>query len=304
MMRPVPFDDHAINELIVAAGTGSVSSRPVDRASVTSKLLLGLAPRDFQQIAPLLRRVPLRPRQTLVEPNIPVREVYFIERGIAGIVSRSRHDRPIEVSMIGCLGLVGLPAVLGTNRSPFRCVVQIPGAALRMSAEDLQQAMQESPGFRQLLMNYVQALMVQQAQVTLCNTRHRIKQRVARWLLMGLDRLEGNTLPVTHDLLGRMLGVRRAGVTVVISEMEASGVLCRSRGEVTILDRDELERSACDCYSLIRSEYERLIVHPSGVCNGLGSERSPALGAERREPPASADSTLPYGKAGPPACLP
>jgi CRP-like cAMP-binding protein len=299
MMSLVPFPDRPTNAFVASPGL----SRPVDQTSVTNKLLLGLEPRDFQHIAPLLRRVPLRPRQTLIEPNIPVREVYFIERGIASIVSRSRGERPIEVGMIGCLGLVGLPAVLGTNRSPFRCIMQISGAALRMSAEDLQHTMQESAGFRQLLMNYMQALMVQQAQITLCNTRHMIKQRVGRWLLMGLDRLEGNALPVTHDLLGRMLGVRRAGVTVVVSEMEASGILCRGRGQVTILDRDKLERSACDCYSLIRREYDRLIVHHSGSCDGFASDRSPGFGVDRSEPPASADSALPCGEAGRPPVI-
>jgi CRP-like cAMP-binding protein len=227
---------------------------------VANRLLLGLAPAELRQIVGLLHTVPLRPRQILVEPNIPVRDVYFIEHGIAGVMSRSEQHRPMEISMIGCWGLVGLPAVLGTGRSPFRCIVHVPGTALRMSGTDLQRAMRDVPAFHQMLMNYVQARMVQQAQITVCNARHRVKQRVARWLLMGLDRLEGRAIPVTHDLLGRMLGIRRAGVSVVISEMETAGVLRRGRGQLEILDRAELERSACRCYGFIRREYERLIM--------------------------------------------
>jgi CRP-like cAMP-binding protein len=227
--------------------------------SIQNKLLRALAPEELRKLVPRLRPVPLRPRQVLVEPNIPVREVYFIEDGIAGVISRSKQRRPMEISMVGRWGLVGLPAVLGTGRSPFRCVVQVPGKALRMQAEDLQRAMRETAAFQQILLNYVQARMVQQAQITVCNARHRVRERVARWLLMGLDRLDGTAIPVTHDLLGRMLGIRRAGVTVVISEMEAEGILRRGRGKLEILDRDRLGQTACHCHGFIRREYERLI---------------------------------------------
>jgi CRP-like cAMP-binding protein len=278
-MQPAPT-----KEFVASTGATIRFDRLVDQRPIANKLLLGLEPREFRQIAPLLRRVPLRPRQTLVEPNVTVREVYFIEQGTASIISRSRQQRPIEVSMIGCMGLAGLSAVLGTNRSPFRCVVQIPGAALQMSAADLQRAMEEIPRFRQLLMNYVQARMIQQAQITVCNSRHRVKQRVARWLLMGLDRLEGNSVPVTHDLLARMLGIRRAGVTDAISEMVANGILCGGRGQLTILDREKLEQWTCDCYRFIRREYDRLIVHAPGTC---GDSRSslPLAGGEREGEP-------------------
>jgi CRP-like cAMP-binding protein len=254
--------------------------RRVDPCSIRNKLLLCVGLRGLQHIAPRLHRVPLRARQILVEPNIPVRDVYFIEHGIAGVVSRSKQHRPIEISMIGQWGLVGMPAVLGTNRSPFRCIVQIPGTALRMPAEDLQQTMENVPGFRQLLMNYVQARMVQQAQITVCNTRHCVSQRVARWLLMSLDRLEGDSVPVTHDLLGRSLGIRRAGVTVVISKMEAEGILRRARGELSILDREQLERSACHCYSFIRREYDRLLL-PASDCATVPMRRVPLVALSR-----------------------
>jgi CRP-like cAMP-binding protein len=231
----------------------------IHRSSIRNKLLLRLTPISLKQLSPFLHRTPLRARQILVEPNVRVGAVYFIEEGIAAIVSRSEQGRPMEVAMIGSWGVAGVPAILGTYRSPFRCIVQIPGTALRMSAFDLQQAMDQVPEFRQVLMNYIQARMVQQAQVTICNARHSVQERVARWLLMGVDRLESNSVPVTHDLIGRMLGVRRAGVTVAIRELEAKGLVRHERGQIQLLSRDKLEESCCPCYRFVQREYDRLI---------------------------------------------
>jgi CRP-like cAMP-binding protein len=233
--------------------------RPVERRTVGNQLLLGLDPAEFRALAPKLSRVSLRPRQILVERYVPIREVFFIERGLASVTYRTRQERGLEISMVGCMGVTGLAAVLGTATSPFRCIVHTPGVAIRISTPDLRNAIEKLPHLRQRLMNYVQARMAQQAQITVCNSRHRVMARVARWLLLGLDRLHGNTLPVTHDLLGRMLGVRRAGVSVVLQEFERRGIVRRGRGELTVLDRAALELCTCDCYRLIRREYDRLI---------------------------------------------
>jgi len=247
----------------------------------TNRLLMGLDAASLERMAPLLERVPLRPRLVLVEPHVPVRDVFFIESGTASVVSRLKPDRGLEVSMIGCMGVAGLPAVLGTVTSPFRCLVQIPGTALRMSARDLRRSMDELPAVRQRLMNYVQARMIQQAQITVCNATHLVSQRVARWLLMGLDRLEGDTLPVTHGLLGRMLGVRRAGVSMALQELERDGTIERGRGCIRIVDRAQLESAACGCYKFIGREFDRLICRPgqsNGHSNGrLGGEAAPHM---------------------------
>jgi CRP-like cAMP-binding protein len=266
-MQAARFSDCALRDLLDAQD--SLQHRSVKECSIKNKLLLTLRGSELDSIAPLLSRVPIRPRQILIEPSVPVRDVYFIEQGIAVIMSRSSQPRPIELSMVGRLGLVGLPIILGTNRAPFRCVVQIGGTALKMKAADVQSAMQQHSRFRQLMMSYVQARMVQQAQITVCNTWHRVSQRVARWLLMAGDRVEGPAIPVTHDLLGRMLGIRRAGITGVISDMECRGILRRGRGQVTIVDRDKLLDAACDCYSLIRREYDRMILDSGEVRDTL-----------------------------------
>jgi CRP-like cAMP-binding protein len=238
---------------------------PVDPRTIRNKLLAGLNPGSLALLAPHLQRVFLRQRQVLVEPQVPVREVFFIETGVASVISRIKQDRGSEITMVGCMGVVGLPAVLGTCTSPFRCVVQIPGLALRMSADDLRGAIDEIPGVGQQLMNYVQAAMIQQAQITVCNSKHRVEQRVARWLLMGMDRIDGSTLPITHGLLSRVLGVRRASVTLTIQALERAGIIRHGRGQLTVADRDGLRHVACDCCGFIKREYDRLICSPAGL---------------------------------------
>jgi CRP-like cAMP-binding protein len=161
--------------------------------------------------------------------------------------------------MIGRTGLVGVPAILGVDRTIFRCFVQLPGEALRISISHLRSAMESHSSLRQVMMNYVQAQMTWQAQIILCNTRHSLRQRVARWLLMVLDCIDGNDVPATHDLLARMLGVRRASISETIHELETCGVLSAGRGQLKVLDRTSLAEAACECYSLLRSEFNRLV---------------------------------------------
>jgi CRP-like cAMP-binding protein len=148
--------------------------------------------------------------------------------------------------------------VLGTMRSPNRCLMQVPGEALRISSQDLRRAIEMCPELRQKLMNYVQALLVQNSQSVLCNVRHELHERLSRWLLLACDRLDDNTIPLTHDLLSIALGVRRAGVTTALADLEATGALRRSRGVIEILDRDILEQETCECYRIIAVEYRRL----------------------------------------------
>jgi CRP-like cAMP-binding protein len=233
---------------------------PTDAPMIRNAILRALPQSELDPLIPLLERVPLRRRQTLIEPDVPIRDVHFLESGTACVISRTNHHRLVELGMVGRMGVVGVPAVLGVDRSPFRCFVQFPGESLRLKVPQLREAMERSPVLRQMLMNYVQALMTLQAQTILCNTRHSLRQRVARWLLMALDRIDGADVPATHDLLARMLGVRRASVTEAIAELEAAGVIRHSRGLLTVIDRSMLEHTACECYAFIRAEFERLLV--------------------------------------------
>jgi CRP-like cAMP-binding protein len=221
--------------------------------------LLRILPKDvFEQLSPCLERVVLKRRQVLHERNLPVNSAYFIERGLASLLARAGEGGAVEVGTLGNRDFVGLPIVLGTVRTPHRCVVQIPGEALRISADDLRQAMGDIPAVRQLLLSYVQAASVQGTQLVVCNSLHTLQQRLARWILFAHDRIEGNEIALTHQVLGRALGVRRAGVTTAMGRMEEAGLIHRGRGRILILNRAGLEDEACECYRALRSEHGRI----------------------------------------------
>jgi CRP-like cAMP-binding protein len=225
---------------------------------IRNRLLHKLPPWEFEQLRQHLHPVELRRRQMLVEANFPLRFVYFIEEGAACVLCRPKFDCTMDVGMIGHLGMVGIPAVLETQRSPFRCVVQVPGSALRMDAAVLQNLLKDCPELRRRLLGYVQARMVQQAQLIVCNTRHRLHQRVARWILMALDRLESDEIVITHEALSRMLGARRAGISVALNTMEKAHVLRLGRGRIRVVNSNALEALACNCHRFIQAEYSRL----------------------------------------------
>ena len=198
----------------------------------------------------------------LQERDRPVQYVYFIEKGAAALYLRTKRDGLVGVGIVARYGVAGLPAVLGTVRSPHRCVVQIPGEAFRMAAADLQTAMAASAPLRHVLNRYVQALLVQHAQATLCLARHKLEERLSSWLLAVSDRVESDRINITHDLLSQMLGVRRPGITVAVGQLEAAGALSRNRGQIRIADRAKLEELSCECYRNVKLEYERLLDEP------------------------------------------
>src|SRR5262249_3391851 len=143
--------------------------------------------------------------------------------------------------------------------SPHHCVMEVKGEALQVGADALRRAMDEDRLFRQCLMGYVHTLLVQESQTVLCNARHQLMERLARSLLLAHDRMEGDTIPLTHDLLSMMLGVRRAGITLALQRLACGGAVEKSRGAIKIADRAILEREACECYRIIAAEYQRLL---------------------------------------------
>lgn len=234
------------------------------RAGVVQNYFLAtLTPEDFEQLRPFLRVVELKRHAVIHEANKPVDAVYFVESGVVSRIARTQADGSVEVAMVGRSGLVGLSVVLGTMMALHRTVVQIPGLALRISATDLQAIMSKNPMIRDHLLRYVQLLMSQKAQVALCNAKHEIDKRLARWLLLAHDRVAGNQLPVTHDLLAMMLGVRRAGVSEALAELEVKGVVSKSRGALRIVNREALKTHACECYKIIEDKlsWQRSMTH-------------------------------------------
>ncbi len=244
--------------------SGSLSAGWMACTMPHNRLLLGLSVEDFSCLQPRLERVPLPLRTRLVEPSAPIKHVYFLEEGIASVVAIAPQGRRIEAGIIGREGMSGIPILLGTDRTPHECFVQTAGEGLRIRADDLQRAMAASPSLQQHLLRFVQAFMIQMGQTALANGCHTLEQRLARWLLMCHDRVDGDELSTTHEFLSLMLGVRRAGVTEMLKTFEDRGLISTRRGQITVVDRVNLEAVAGDSYGVPEAEYSRLIGLPLG----------------------------------------
>jgi CRP-like cAMP-binding protein len=236
-----------------------VPRRVLDRQSLNNRLLLLLPDEDLQLASRFLEHVELRRGQILQERNRTVEYGYFIETGAASLFLRTRSDGLIGVSVVARYGMAGLPAALGTMSSPHRCVVQIPGRALRISSSDLQFVLSATQALQQVLNRYYQAFLLQHGQLVLCASRHKLEQQISSWLLTMSDRIESNHIRITHDLISRMLGVRRASITVAAGRLEEIGAISGGRGILQIVDRAKLEAVSCECYKSIAKEYARLL---------------------------------------------
>jgi CRP-like cAMP-binding protein len=178
---------------------------------------------------------------------------------MVSLVQPLENGAMIEVGMIGNEGLVGMPVLLGADTSPLEAMIQIPGSALRIEAGVFREEVGRSTALLGLLLRYVQALHVQVSLSAACNGRHTLPERLARWLLTARDRAASDQMPLSHEFLGMMLGVRRAGVTVAVGTLKAAGLIRNSHGQVTILDRHGLEGASCECYHTVKNEYQRLV---------------------------------------------
>ena len=224
-----------------------------------NRLLAALPEQDFEELRPKLHRVDLAMRQVLEVPNEPIRHVYFPDPSVSSVVAITPQNERLEVGLFGSEGMSGLAVLNGTDRSAHQTFMQVPGQAIRIEADDLRTALDTSPSLRRLLLLYSQAQAVQISYTALANGRFTIDERLARWLLMCHDRIDGDAFPITHEFLALMLGIRRAGVTTALQALETSRVIKAGRGRIEILDRDELRAGAGDCYGTPEAEYERLI---------------------------------------------
>ena len=227
---------------------------PSDRNAILGHL----SDADRDLLRPHLEWLDLPVRHRLAEASRPIDAVYFLEAGIASITTSVRHETPIEIGIVGREGVVNLPVVVGIDRSPSETYMQIHGAGLRIGIERLREAMAQSPTLTPILLRFVHVFMVQTASTVLANGRASIPERLARWLLMARDRVDGEGVALTHEFLATMLGVRRPGVTVALREFERRGFVDGGRGVIRILDRDALETSANGYYGTAEAEFERL----------------------------------------------
>ena len=209
------------------------------------------AERHFSKLDP----VALRMGHVIYEVGGPLDHVYFIEQGVASILTNMNNGERIEAGMIGLEGVVGLPALLGRNVSGQHLLVQAPVTALRMGVAECREAFNQSAAVRDILLRYTGQLLDIASQTAACNRLHSLQQRFARWLLMMHDRLQSDDMPLTHDFLATMLGVRRSRVTEAAGVLQSDGLIRYFRGRITIIDYDALLASACECYR----EHDRLL---------------------------------------------
>jgi CRP-like cAMP-binding protein len=229
---------------------------------INNLLLLAVPPEELDRLRPNLEAVDLPLGQMLLRPNELIDYVYFPQEGMVSLVLQLEDRRVIEVGLIGREGMVGALAPLGATAMSGEARVQMAGSALRMRAGVLRDEAARNPGLMDLLLRYVQALFFQVSQSVACNSRHPLSQRMARWLLMAHDCVDSDELPLSHEFLATMLGVRRAGITVAVGRFREAGVIDSAGGRFSILDRGGLEASACECYRAVKAQYERLLSSP------------------------------------------
>jgi CRP-like cAMP-binding protein len=206
-----------------------------------------------------LQRVELEVRKVIYEPNRPIDFAYFVETGMISVVSIMNDGASIEVGTIGKEGMTGACVLLGAKSVPYQHFVQIAGFGYSMKAETLKSEAAHNGEFRDLIFRSHSAFQTQAMQAAACNGLHSISQRCCRWILMSQDRIASDTVPLTHEFLGIMLGARRASVTDVLRPLQDRGWIHSKRGEITILDRKGLESGSCECYRVITNQQKQLM---------------------------------------------
>ena len=220
-------------------------------------ILNALSDAELDHVAPKLRPFDLKVGDVLYEPDDDIEHVYFPTSGVVSLLAAFADGTTVEAGVIGTEGMAGTPIVLGAKSTPHQALVQIKGQALRMSARDLKAEAEKDGVLVKGMLRYTNAMFVQVAQTAACNRLHSVEQRLARWLLLSHDRVVGDEFELTQEFMSRMLGVRRAGVSVAANQLREMGAIDYRRANVSILDRQILERSSCECYQIVKAEYDR-----------------------------------------------
>ena len=231
----------------------------LDRSRLRNHLLCRLAPDDFARIVRHLEPVEFRKGDVLSEPGRPLERAVFPERGIGSIIAGSPEGHAVESGLFGRDGVSAPGLAMGVDHSPHRCIVQVPGDGHSLPAATLRTVIDAVPALRDLLLRFAYALSVQTAHTALSNAVHPIDERLARWLLMCHDRVDGDELALTHEFMSIMLAVRRPSVTTALHVLEGNRFIRAERGVIIIRDRPALEEFAGDAYGRPEAEYERLI---------------------------------------------
>jgi CRP-like cAMP-binding protein len=222
--------------------------------------LIGTLPKDdYQRWLPSLEKVELSLGQVLYESGTVLSHIYFPTTAIISLLYVMENGASAEIAVVGNEGLVGVSLFMGGESTPSRAVVQSAGKGFRLKAQIMKDEFNRAGPLLHLFLRYTQALITQMAQTAVCNRHHSLDQQLCRWLLLSLDRLQGDELVMTQELIANMLGVRREGVTEGALKLQKAGLIRYSRGHITVLDRAGLEQRSCECYAVVKREYDRLL---------------------------------------------
>jgi CRP-like cAMP-binding protein len=251
----------AIKLLKSVKKVGARNSRAAEARPITNnRLLKAMSESDLALLSPHFTQQVLPVRMDLERPGVPFKTAYFIDHGIASVVAISDRKIQIEVGLIGCEGVSGLAAILGSDRSPNHTYMQIAGSGFSIPIDTLLNAVEQSPTLRQLLLRYSQAFAIQTAHTAVANAKATVESRLARWILMAYDRVPTDLIALTHGFLSVMLGVRRPGVTACLQVLAKRGLIKSPKnGAILLVDREGLARVAGNFYGLPEREYRRLI---------------------------------------------
>lgn len=239
-----------------------VSSNPLsspvgnngDGKGIGNLILQGIPRQEFERLSDALELVRLKLHQVMHEAGEVIRSVYFLDSGMGSVLTVQPDGKSVEVGLIGKEGFVGIPVIFGFKTSALRVVTQADGTAHRLDAATLLKLLPQCPMLQRQLQQFSLILAMQSTQVAACNRLHEVEERLARWLLMSHERIEGDIMPLTQEFLGQMLGTRRSSVSVAASILQKAGMIAYTRGNVTILDKPKLEQAACDCYQIIQQQ--------------------------------------------------
>jgi CRP-like cAMP-binding protein len=240
----------------------------ISHSAQHNHLLQTLSAAEWQRLFPHLEVVSLALGQVLHEPGVPLRYVYFPTTCIVSLLCITEDGATAESGSVGREGIVGVAMFMGGETMQSRAVVQSAGYAYRLKGQLLQEEFQRSGALQHALLRYTQALLTQMAQTAVCNRYHSVDQQLCRWLLGNMDRLASNELSITQELIAHMLGVRREGVTMAAGKLKKAGLINCRRGGITITQRHALEARACECYGIVKREFDRLL--PDSDARGSG----------------------------------
>ena len=239
---------------------------------VGNHLLAAVPDESLRDWLPLLEQVNLPLGMVLYESGCTLSYVYFPTTSIVSLLYVLENGDSAEIAVVGNEGVVGITLFMGGESTPSRAVVQSAGSGYRLSSHAIKAALARNPSVMPLMLRYTQALITQMSQTAVCNRHHTLDKQLCRWLLLSLDRLQGNELVMTQELIANMLGVRREGVTEAAVKLQAAGLIQYTRGHIKVLDRPGLEQRTCECYGVVKKEYDRLLPSLAAAKGGINKQ--------------------------------